>query len=444
MKIIQLHKANNTLIGDITLDGSKSISNRALIVMAMAKADASLFLSQLSGSKDTQTLQRLLADPTADLFDAGDAGTTFRFMTAFLALQEGEQVLTGSARMRERPVGALVAALNSLGANIQFMEKEGYPPLRIGAFQYSGQSSIRISADVSSQFLSALALIAPYLPQGLVLIPEGDLVSRPYIDMTLALMRYFGAEAQWEDEQIVIRPGRYQAKPLVVEADWSAASYWFSMATLADEVDLHLRGLQQHSWQGDAALVPMLAAGKKMATEGMLPLARNLQYSWKADESLHLFRSAQAAATPRPEQVLEKDFLECPDIAQTFAVTCAGLGMTGIFTGLETLSIKETDRILALKQELAKVGVSFSKLPRHFSKKHPEKTYFLLSGKAGWTDPPQFATYGDHRMAMAFAPLAFKGAIRIEDPAVVAKSYPGFWIHLEALGFSIQDITSGT
>lgn len=418
MEIIECSKTDRVLHGEITLDGSKSISNRALIVTALAGADPADYLQRLSSSKDTATLQRLLTR-SDHVYDAGDAGTTFRFLTAYLAMQPGEKILTGSARMRERPVGALAYALRELGADIQFLEKEGFPPLRIGEWKPGGKGKIRIPADVSSQFLSALAMIAPCLPEGLEIIPEGQLVSRPYLDMTLRLMQYFGADAQWAGERVRVKPGVYQARPFVVEADWSAASYWYAMAAFADDVDLKLKGLFADSWQGDAVLPRMMES---------FGLATRFE-----PDGIHITRSGKA-----PEPVFEWDFLTCPDIAQTLAVVCAGLGVQGLFTGLETLSIKETDRIAALRAELGKTGVSFAKLPSRFSKKHPEKTWYLVDGKAEWSGTPQFATYNDHRMAMSFAPLALLHPVRIEEPKVVAKSYPMFWEHLNMAGVAQQ------
>ena len=226
MEILRLSKPDRSLCGHLALDGSKSLSNRALIALSLAGADPAAWLSHVSNSKDTRTLQRLLAQDSG-LFDAGDAGTTFRFLTAYLALRPGVQILTGSARMQQRPVGALVQALRSLGADIRFLEKDGYPPLQIGEFKptASGTPGIRVQADVSSQFLSALLLVAPYLPEGLELIPEGALVSKPYLEMTLRMMRYFGARVDWQGHSIVVQPGGYQPRPLRIEADRSAASY---------------------------------------------------------------------------------------------------------------------------------------------------------------------------------------------------------------------------
>jgi 3-phosphoshikimate 1-carboxyvinyltransferase len=413
--------SNSSLNADITLDGSKSISNRALIALALAGAKDEDWLTRISTSKDTLTLQSLL-NTTSDTYDAGDAGTTFRFLTAYLAIKPGYQVLTGSTRMRERPIGGLVNALRDIGADIEYLENEGYPPLQIGPWktQQTSRTSVRINAGTSSQFLSALLLIGPYLPGGLELVPEGALVSRPYLDMTLQLMQYFGAKAEWVEGNIQVEPGHYTPRPLQIEADWSAASYWYAMAALSEAPNLRLRGLFTQSWQGDSILPKMMQSFgiQTIEEDGALLLQRDDRLS-------------------KPS--FEWDFLECPDIAQTLAVVCAGRGVTGIFSGLETLSIKETDRVAALKAELAKVGVSFAKLPPHFSKKAPEKTFFICQGKATWGElSPQFATYGDHRMAMAFAPLALIQSIGIEDPEVVAKSYPAFWDDLRKAGFEIK------
>jgi 3-phosphoshikimate 1-carboxyvinyltransferase len=418
---LRLAKPNASLRAEIALDGSKSISNRALIALALAGADPADWLSNLSTSKDTTTLLGLLRQP-ADVLDAGDAGTTFRFLTAYLAARPGVQTLTGSARMLERPVGPLVEALRDLGADISFLGREGYPPLRIGEPTHLGKAKhqIGIHAGTSSQFLSALLLIAPYLPQGLELRPEGPLVSRPYLEMTLALMRHFGAQAEWQGDALRVLPGGYVPRLLAVEADWSAASYWYAMAAFASELDLVLGGLHAESWQGDAVLARMMQRF-------------DIQTVFEGNAA-RLSRSGAA-----PKAVFEQDFLECPDIAQTLAVVCGGLGVQGLFNGLETLSIKETDRVAALKNELARVGVSFGKLPARFSQKSPGQTFYLVNGKANWAvPPPRFATYGDHRMAMAFAPLAFLGEIEVENPAVVAKSYPQFWAHLAQAGFEMK------
>jgi len=418
MEATTLSKPSRVLRGNLPLNGSKSISNRALIILKLAKAEPPDWLSNLSTSKDTSTLQSLLAH-AGDTFDAGDAGTTFRFLAAYLALQPGHHTLTGSARMVERPIGPLVDALRCLGADIQYLGQEGYPPLLIGERNVTTEITHKISvpANVSSQFLSALLLIAPYLPEGLELLPDGPLVSRPYLEMTVKMMRYFGADVHWQGDAILVKPGAYTARCLAVEADWSSASYWYAMAVFAEDLELRLEGFQADSWQGDAVLVKMMQGfGIESTFE---------------DNTLVLRKSGQA---PRP--FFEQDFLECPDIAQTLAVVCAGLGITGVFSGLETLSIKETDRIAALNAELKKVGVTFVKLPPHMNKRHPEKTFYQVQGKAELETTPRFATYGDHRMAMAFAALSMLGEVEIEHPKVVEKSYPEFWDHLAALGFT--------
>lgn len=414
--IYQISKSDHRLIGEITLAGSKSISNRTLIIQALCEADFSIL--HLANAKDTQLLQALLQSDKI-VRDAGAAGTTFRFLTAYLALQPETQILTGSDRMKQRPVKVLVDALRQLGANIEYLEAEGYPPLQIGepSRDFGKNNRLSIAANTSSQYISALLMIAPILPKGLELTLEGNLVSRPYIEMTLGQMDYFGVQSHWEGNIIKVAPQDYQAKPFRVEADWSAASYYYAMAAFAEEVDLQLNGLFENSLQGDAALVKM------MEKFGILT-------EFNA-EGIRLRKDATLLPT-----VFEYDFIECPDLAQTLAVVCAGLGVNGIFTGLETLRIKETDRIAALKNELAKIQTTLAALPPRFSQKSG-KQYFSIEGIGVVEGNPTFATYEDHRMAMAFAPLAIFGNIQIEEPAVVEKSYPDFWEDLKKLGFEV-------
>jgi 3-phosphoshikimate 1-carboxyvinyltransferase len=422
-KWVRVAKADPDIQGELWLKGSKSISNRALIALALARVEPADWLDNLSDSRDTLTLQALLSQ-ASDWYDAGDAGATFRFMAAYLCLKPGRQTLTGSPRMLERPVGPLVSALRALGADIQYLGQEGYPPLLIGSFDpvsEGGVPVISIQADVSSQFLSALMLIGPYLPKGLTLIPQGALVSRPYVDMTMQLMRFCGAEVGWEQDRIHIAPGAYIPRKLSVEADWSSASYWYAMVSFSKQANVTLHGLAQESWQGDAVLVKMMENfGVKTSFE---------------DHGLRLEKTDSPIAS-----VFEQDFLEYPDLAQTLAVTCAGHGSLGLFSGLQTLMIKETDRIAALKQELGKVGVSWAKLPAHFSKKSPEKIFYQLMGKANLSEPPAIQTYGDHRMVMSFAALAVLSEVRIENPAITEKSYPAFWEDMKALGFTLEAI----
>ncbi|MCO6477366.1 MAG: 3-phosphoshikimate 1-carboxyvinyltransferase [Phaeodactylibacter sp.] len=405
------------LTGEVSLAGSKSISNRALIIRALCGENFPIH--HLANARDTELLLQLLNSREA-VRDAGPAGTTFRFMTAFLAGQPGEQTLTGTERMKQRPIGLLVDALRQLGADITYLEKEGYPPLRIGAATGFGQrGALSIAAGTSSQYISALLMIAPTLPHGLALRLEGKVVSRPYIEMTLRLMRYFGVEHQWEGDTIRIGPQQYQPRPFRVEADWSAASYYYAMAAFADEAHLQLNGLFDDSLQGDAVLAEM------METFGIRTTFN--------EAGVLLTRSS----APVPD-TFEWDFILCPDLAQTLAVACAGLGVRGVFTGLDTLRIKETDRIAALQAELAKVQCRLEALPPEQAP-DARREYFQTGGKASVRGTPCFATYEDHRMAMAFAPLGMLGTARIENPTVVAKSYPNFWEDLKQIGFVIEE-----
>lgn len=413
-----LRKTDRRLTGHLTLAGSKSIANRALIIRALCAEDFPIH--HLATAKDTRLLSTLL-DSHAEVRDAGAAGTTFRFLTAYLALQPGIQVLTGTERMKQRPIGLLVEALRSLGAQIDYLEEEGYPPLRIGPPAGLGKTNrIRIPADTSSQYISALLMIGATLPGGLELTLQGKVVSRPYIEMTLALMAYFGVEHYWEGPVIRVPSQPYRPRPFTVEADWSAASYYYAMAALAEGADLRLDGLQAGSVQGDAVLPEMMQA---------------FGVTTVFEENGIRLRREKCVLPAR----FDWDFLTCPDLAQTLAVVCAGLGVEGRFSGLETLRIKETDRIAALQQELAKVQAGIAEVPAA-GMPRPDSTYFAVNGKARVLDCPSFATYEDHRMAMAFAPLALLGDIAIEEPGVVEKSYPDFWKDLEKIGFEISPI----
>jgi 3-phosphoshikimate 1-carboxyvinyltransferase len=413
---ITVSKPDKNLQGEIVLDGSKSISNRALIIRALCGEN--FHIDHLSTSLDTRLLQHILASEETVL-DAGAAGTTFRFLTAYLAMQDGSRILTGSERMKQRPVAPLVDALRHLGADIEYLEREGFPPLRINAQKkMNADASLKIAAGTSSQFISALAMIALVLPGGLKMELQGEIVSRPYIEMTLKLMGYFGASHAWEGNTLIIPHQPYQPRELAVEADWSAASYFYVMAAFSQTCDLRLVGLSKESLQGDAVLPVMMESfGIQTVFQG---------------NSIVLRKSGSPV-----KPFFEWDFLPCPDLAQSLAVVCAGLGVQGLFSGLSTLRIKETDRIAALQNELAKVQVFLSRLPARFSKKS-EKEFYSVEGLAKVQGAPTFTTYEDHRMAMAFAPLAMLGEIQIEEPGVVKKSYPAFWQDLEKLGFVIQ------
>jgi len=403
----RISKKDKILKGTIVLNGSKSISNRALIIRALSGHDFKIH--KLSNAEDTQTLDRLLKsdDP---LLAVKAAGTTFRFLTAYLSLQSDTKVLTGSARMKQRPVGPLADALQRLGATIQYLEKEGYPPIKIGAPSIGQSNQLTIDAGISSQFISALLMIAPSLPNGLELELAGNVVSQPYIDMTLNLMGYFGINWQQKENIIYIKSQQYQSRDFTIEADWSAASYYYTLAALADEVDLQLDGLFEDSVQGDAVLAKM------MTTFGVETTFN--------ETGIHLGKKSNIELP----DTFAYNFLSCPDIAQSLAVACAGLDVKADFTGLQTLRIKETDRIDALEKELGKVEIKFSK---------SESDAFAFSGKAV-LNAPVFDTYEDHRMAMSLASLALYGPVLINEPDVVQKSYPLFWDDLRRLGFLVN------
>lgn len=406
-----IRKADRKIVGEITLAGSKSISNRALIIRALSKDQFQV--DRLANAKDTKLLIKLLGSNT-EVRDAGAAGTTFRFMTAYLSTKEGSQVLTGTERMKQRPIGVLAEALKKLGAKIEYIEKPGYPPLRIGSPEKFGQEKeLFIAANTSSQYISALLMLAPTLPNGLELHLEGGIVSRSYIEMTLNLIQYFGVQYHWEGNTIKIEPQEYKGNDFVVEADWSAASYYYALAAFADELDLQLNGLFEESVQGDSALVEIME-----------------HFGVKSTFNKNGVHLSKIEGHQLPE-IFEWDFILCPDIAQTLAVVCAGLGVKGRFTGLSTLRIKETDRIMALEVELAKVGVKVYEDPT-------AEGFFIVEGIASLSQEPTFDTYEDHRMAMAFAPFGMLGQIRMNEPMVVVKSYPDFYEDYEKIGFEVK------
>ena len=420
---IKIHFKNPSIKGDIHIDGSKSISNRALIMQALSKG-ADIKLDHLSTSKDTNLMQSLL-DASDEVLDAGAAGTTFRFLTAYLAIQNRSVILTGSERMKQRPIGELANTLNDMGANIEYLEKQGYPPLKFHPVDLTTfKRKISIKSTISSQYITALLMIGPSLPNGLELTMIGEVISRPYIDMTLAMMRHFGIASDWVDDKITIEPQSYQANHLFVEGDWSAASYYYSLAAIAEHADLRLYGVTQQSLQGDAAIADI---GRLF----------NVHTTYHSDH-VHLIKTND----PLPDHI-EWDFIKCPDLAQTVLAMCAATGMTGIFTGLQTLRIKETDRIAAMKTELKKVHVPFYQLPAKMSKISGLE-YYMIEGQTTYKDTPVFKTYEDHRMAMCLAPLALQHPIEIEDPEVVSKSYYEYWKDLEVLGLEINEGAKGT
>jgi len=404
-------KPDKTLKGSIVLPGSKSVANRALIIHALSYSPYPI--ENLSDSDDTRVMEQVFNSNT-NHFDIGHAGTAMRFLTAFLAQIVGEWTITGSERMKQRPIGILVDALNKLGARIEYLENEGFPPLKIFGSHLKG-CVLELDGSVSSQYISALLMIAPTLEDGLTLRLKNKITSRPYIEMTLKLMEQFGVKSVWKGNEIRIAEQSYKARPFSVEADWSGASYWYQMAVMADDVDVELIGLTTESLQGDAQIAKWFqelgidtvatVKGSKLVKNGK-PLPKNLNLN----------------------------FIENPDVAQTFAVLCVMKQIPFHFTGLETLKIKETNRIAALQDELAKFGAQITE-PAHGELKW-DGTFPLEKHAV-----PEIETYHDHRMALAFAPACqVYGPVAILDPMVITKSYPNYWEDLKMAGFEISEI----
>jgi 3-phosphoshikimate 1-carboxyvinyltransferase len=393
----------------IHIPSSKSISNRMLIIRALAGSHAPLL--NLSGSDDTAVLRNAL-ETDSDVKDVGHAGTSMRFLAAYFSARQGQVVLTGSQRMKQRPIGPLVDALRQIGARIEFLDNEGYPPLRITGGGLKG-GNIEIEAGISSQFISALMMIGPQLEGGLTIHLKGRVVSAAYIEMTMNMMNRCGADASFNGKRIKVLQGTYQVGDFHVESDWSAASYWYQVAALLPGSEIFLTNLSGGSLQGDAALVQIF---------------RPLGVRTRIRESGILIHSKPGKMPGR----FSHDFTLCPDLVQTLAVSLCALGVPFRFTGTITLRVKETDRIAALQTELRKIGFVLQA--------DPQGEWLEWDGSRCEPEPgPVIQTYHDHRMAMAFAPLAIPcGSITIEDPGVVSKSYPEYWSDLEKAGFGIR------
>ena len=375
-----------------------------------ALSDGAVRVDNISDAADTVTLNSILSGNGPELVDIGPAGTAMRFLTAFYSVKDSEHTLTGSARMKQRPIGILVDALRTLGADIQYLEKEGFPPLKIKGPLSQKTKEVRIKGNISSQYISALLLIAPKVEQGLNLVIEGELTSKPYVEMTLAMMEQEGIKHNWKGNVITIENQSFNKVVINVEPDWSAASYWYAIAALSEDAQLFLPGLNGYSLQGDSII-----------TEIMANFGISSQFK---DGGVYIFKEAK-----KIERKIF-DFKECPDLAQTVIVCCAALGHEATFTGLETLKIKETDRVNALQTELLKIGVKLIE---------KNQTYKLDCSGLDLNKRVKIATYDDHRMAMAFAPLALvMPELEIEDHLVVEKSYPDFWKHLGIAGFNIS------
>jgi len=404
--IITLRSKGILKKSEIKLSASKSESNRSLIINALSGNLGEI--KNLSDARDTQTMERLLSSQDL-LLDVLDAGTAMRFLTGYLAVTTKEKkILTGSARMQERPIAILVDALREIGADISYQKRRGYPPLEIAPFGVQKAGYIRIPSNISSQYISALLMIGPKLPKGLTVELVGEIYSEPYIRMTLSLMKKFGVNHRWEGQVITIPSQQYTGEEYTIESDWSGASYWYSFVALAKEGTVNLPGLRKDSFQGDRKIITIMEE-IGVRTEFL-------------DDGVRLAKSPG-------KQYLEIDFKDCPDLAQTVIVACAAIKIPLKMTGLESLKIKETDRIAALQKELAKVNVSLT-----------EKGNCWHLNSSGFALKPNtiFETYDDHRMAMAFAPFGLIAPIVINDPNVVDKSYPGFWKEWVKLGGSVS------
>ncbi|MBL7933762.1 MAG: 3-phosphoshikimate 1-carboxyvinyltransferase [Bacteroidia bacterium] len=415
--MIRISPPEKQITGSVYIGGSKSLSNRLLVLSEVLKKP--FRLANLSKSDDTKVLQKALdiiksSDSLKQtVIDVGKAGTDMRFLTALLSVTKGLWILTGSERMKQRPIAPLVEALVDLGANIEYQESQGYPPLKIRGGTLKG-GEITIKADVSSQFISALLLISPAMELGLRIKLDGLVISRPYIDMTIDILRSKNVSVHFESDQVTVDPFDFKNLPEVtdvaIESDWSSASYWYSICALSKNSKIRLHSFSTRSIQADSILPELYG---------------NLGVETKIEKDCIELTSAAIRISD-----FSYNFSNCPDLAQTVAVTCVGLGITAQLYGLSTLKIKETDRILALKNELEKLGANIE-AGSDFIRIAPGK-------KPSLDQEITIATYDDHRMAMSFAPFCLKEPIRIANPEVVAKSYPRFWEDLKSLGFSVN------
>ena len=402
----------------ISLPASKSISNRALIIYALSGGKN--MPSNLSDCDDTEVIINALRNMPKEI-DIKAAGTAMRFMTAYLSVMEGTHILTGTERMKHRPIAILVDALRKLGANIEYVGTEGYPPLRITGQSLNG-GLLEIPGNVSSQYISALLMIAPMLKEGMTLHLLGDIISRPYIDLTLWMMGEFGADAEWfSNDTIVVKPQPYKSRDYFIESDWSGASYWYEMMALCADKrsEVKLTGLMDGSKQGDSTTRYIFSLlGVKTQFE-----------SKQAGIAQTVTLKQNGRCVPK----LEYDFINSPDLAQTFVVTCAAKGIPFHFKGLSTLKIKETDRIEALKTEMRKLG--------YVLQDHNNSELIWDGERCDPSFEQGIDTYEDHRMALAFAPYALlHDKLIINNPQVVTKSYPHYWEDLRLAGFTIEEL----
>ena len=391
----------------IYLNSSKSESNRLLIIKALSEKE--ITIKNLSKANDSVLLKNLLESENLVVWDAQDAGTSFRFLTSFLAIKKEHVVLSGTGRMKQRPVKVLVDALNKIGAEILYLENEGFPPIYVKGKINQVKNKLDIPGDISSQYISSLLLIAPLLEKGIEINIEEPFYSRPYVNMTLNLMNSFGIKSEVKGNKISIKNQEFSSGSYIVESDWSAASYWYSILSISDNINnLTLQGLKKKSNQGDSVI-----------SELMKSFGVNTQYK---EDGIVLTK------IKLDTEEIELDFRDCPDLAQTILVVAAYHKIKLKVSGVESLKIKETDRLLAMKNELKKIGCDF----------YEEGNYWILEKRSREIDDElSIDTYKDHRMAMAFAPLASKKSMIINDPDVVVKSYPTYWEDLKKVGFII-------
>ena len=408
-------KGDKQINTTVTLTGSKSECNRALIISALS--DGVVKIDNMSNAADTVTLKNILNNisgnnPHQQTVDVGPAGTAMRFLTAYLSILPGSFLLTGTERMKQRPIGILAEALKIVGSDLTYVAEDGYPPVQIKGPMKQKTDTVKIKGDVSSQYISALLMIAPVLEKGLTLQIEGALTSLPYVKMTLDMLEEAGISHSWTGNEIAVGPQSFKEATLGVEPDWSAASYWYSIAALADSAELALPFLKDKSLQGDSRIREIMQDfGVNTSRSGNGILLRSSEKNFG-------------------DAVL--DLKDCPDLAQTIVVCAAALGKNLTFTGLETLKIKETDRILALQNELAKIGVTLTESDLY---------YTLNCDNLSFPKRVSFKTYEDHRMAMAFAPLSLLiDEVVIEEMDVVQKSYPDFWNDLVKAGFTVTEV----
>ncbi|NLJ07078.1 MAG: 3-phosphoshikimate 1-carboxyvinyltransferase [Sphingobacteriales bacterium] len=407
MKKIKIESINPKIEGKIILPSSKSISNRALVIRALS--GQKFPVKNLSNAGDTQKLISILENENEKIINTGNTGTIMRFMTAYYAIKEGEWDLIGSERMKERPIKNLVDVLKGFGADIEYLGREGYPPLRIRGKQLKG-GKCKVDATVSSQYISALLLIAPKLKNGIEMELMGDPISFPFIKMTLKMLEFYGIKVSVKGKHIYIAPQEYKPANLTVESDWSSASYLYALTAMNDDVEIELPGLHKDSWQGDSIVAKL-----------MKPFGVETVYN---KNSISIFR------TKRKIKKFEYDFRANPDLAPTFAVICSALKIPFRFEGIHALRIKESDRVAALEEQLQKLNMKVSSTESSLIGEESHQISFFDN---------VIKSYSDHRIVMSFVPaLCLHRELMIEDPDVVEKSYPAFWNDLENLGIMFR------